>query len=368
MKKYNYDIVVSILDDLNYILLDNVYKNPRTLLNIKDKNGYLYKSTFDNLLRGSKPRLADSRNPYSLLNINLWLNLNKKDFVLKSDKYVNKDDNLIWECTKCNYIWNASWHAIYGLNRGCPCCNGGIRLEYDCVKSDFLQYGYKLLDEKYNNVGQKLSLIDNTGYKYYSSFEVFKRGNKILDKFSKFNPYTIHNINLWCKLNNKSFQLLSEEYIDNIHDLKWKCNLCNEIFYNAWVYVYSDGGCNLCTISKGENRIKQFLKIYNIEYRHQYVFNNCKNKRVLRFDFYLPQYNLCIEFNGKQHYESVDLFGGEEYFELRKKLDKIKFDYCINNNINILVVPYWDYNNIEEILLKELNLNNNNIKIGDLSA
>ncbi len=367
MRRYDYNEVVDLLNDLGYVLLDNTYKNARTLLNIKDNNGYLYKCILDSLLRGGKPRIADSRNPYSIYNIILWLTLNNKDFILLSDKYIGKDDNLIWKCTKCNHIWNTSWHSVFSLGRECPNCNGGVRHEYEFIKSEFLNYGYILLDKEYNNVAQKLSLIDNEGYKYYVRFDVFKRSkNKILDKFSKFNPYTIQNIRLWCNLNQKPFELLSKEYIDNIHDLKWKCNLCNEIFYNAWVYVYGDGGCNLCTISKGENRIKQFLKLYNIEYIHQYVFDNCKNKRVLRFDFYLPQYNLCIEFNGKQHYESVDLFGGEEYLELRKKLDKIKFDYCINNNINILVVPYWDYNNIEEILLKELN--NYNIKAGDLSA
>jgi hypothetical protein len=85
----------------------------------------------------------------------------------------------------------------------------------------------------------------------------------------------------------------------------------------------------------------------------------------------LSEYNICIEYQGEQHYKAVEFFGGKDQFKTQQKLDKIKRDYCKNNNIKLLEIPYWDFNNIEQILLKELNLINinlNNTKAGELSA
>ena len=77
---------------------------------------------------------------------------------------------------------------------------------------------------------------------------------------------------------------------------------------------------------------------------------------MLPFDFYLPQYNCCIEYDGKQHY----LYGGfgNDLLELMniKYRDNIKTNYCQQNNIKLIRIPYWDFDNIEEILKQQLNL------------
>lgn len=64
--------------------------------------------------------------------------------------------------------------------------------------------------------------------------------------------------------------------------------------------------------------------------------------------FYLTDYNLAIEYQGEQHYRPIDYFGGKEKFEVQQKRDNIKRDYCKNNNINLLEIPY--YKNVEEEL------------------
>ena len=63
---------------------------------------------------------------------------------------------------------------------------------------------------------------------------------------------------------------------------------------------------------------------------------------------------MCIEYNGQQHYMPIDYFGGEKHYESQIKHDKIKANYCSNNNINLLIIPYCDVDNIEDILNKEL--------------
>ena len=109
-------------------------------------------------------------------------------------------------------------------------------------------------------------------------------------------------------------------------------------------------GCPICKLSKGENDIKIFLEKNNIKYTPQYKFENCKNKLRLPFDFYLPKYNTCIEYNGLQHYKPIEHFGSIKGFTERQINDKIKMEYCNKNNIPLIVIKYND--NINSILSK----------------
>jgi len=99
-------------------------------------------------------------------------------------------------------------------------------------------------------------------------------------------------------------------------------------------------GCPICQESKGEMTIKLYLDENNIEYDRQKKFTDCLNNRHLSFDFYIPDYNLCIEYDGIQHFEPIDYFGGYDYFYKIKKRDKIKDDYCKNNKIRLVRIKY----------------------------
>ena len=81
-----------------------------------------------------------------------------------------------------------------------------------------------------------------------------------------------------------------------------------------------------------------------------------KKIRPLPFDFYLPDYNTCIEYDGIQHFEVVDYFGGLDGFITTKIRDTIKNEYCKSKNIKLIRIPYWGFDNIENILKKELNI------------
>jgi len=92
--------------------------------------------------------------------------------------------------------------------------------------------------------------------------------------------------------------------------------------------------------SKPEKQIINLLESKKIKYHYQYRFKNCKNKRSLPFDFYLPDYNLIIEYDGQQHFKPIEIFGGEKDFTQRKINDIIKNNYCLANNIKLLRVSY----------------------------
>lgn len=115
-------------------------------------------------------------------------------------------------------------------------------------------------------------------------------------------------------------------------------------------------GCKKCKKSLGELKIMKWLENRNIIYEDEKKFKKCRDKRELPFDFYLPSYNVCIEYNGKQHFEPIDYFGGNKTFESIKARDLIKDKYCLNNSIKLIRIPYWEFNNIEFTLENELNL------------
>jgi len=102
----------------------------------------------------------------------------------------------------------------------------------------------------------------------------------------------------------------------------------------------SGKGCPICNQSKGENIIMNFLSDNNIKYIPQKKFDNCKNINSLPFDFYLPKYNMCIEFDGEQHFKPNIRFGGEIEFIKRVNNDNIKTNFCKNNNIKLLRIKY----------------------------
>ena len=109
--------------------------------------------------------------------------------------------------------------------------------------------------------------------------------------------------------------------------------------------------CN--EISYGEYLIASCLDRHRISYNRQHPFHDCCDKRPLPFDFYLPNYNLAIEFDGLQHMKPIY---GEDAFKTTKLHDAMKNNYCRWNDIDLLRIPYWERDNIEQILIDYLHL------------
>ena len=117
-------------------------------------------------------------------------------------------------------------------------------------------------------------------------------------------------------------------------------------------------GCPKCNESKGEKAIRKYLKISKIEFKSQYKINECKNIRSLPFDFAIFKENGLvglIEYQGEQHFREA-AFGSKTNdpklnFLKIKHRDQIKLNYCQNHGIPLLIIPHWEKQNINEILL-----------------
>lgn len=187
-------------------------------------------------------------------------------------------------------------------------------------------HGHRCKDCAYETKGKNL----RHDIEYVKEYIESVNGNKLLNPEEYKDTFT-RNLDILCSCGNvftTSFSNYSK------HDVN-TCYSCS------------------CKESSGEEYIRKFLELNEIDFIQEKRFVDCRDNKPLPFDFYLPQYNLIIEFDGKQHYEPIF---GDKSFKKTIEHDKVKNQYCENNNINLLRIPYWEGHNIEDIVSKQLNL------------
>lgn len=140
--------------------------------------------------------------------------------------------------------------------------------------------------------------------------------------------------------------IMLDKYNGIVSHNMFQCQKCGHIWKSSLSTVNFCPHCE--KFYKGELAIEKFLQANNIIYESQKRFIDCIDKKTLPFDFYIPRYNVCIEYQGQQHYKPVERFGGEERFVIQQKHDRIKKEYCIKNNIILIEIPYW-YNTEDKI-------------------
>ena len=127
------------------------------------------------------------------------------------------------------------------------------------------------------------------------------------------------------------------------------CKKCDQSFMQTPSKHLFGRGCPHCNLSIGENRIIDFLDENEVSYETQKTFKDCVNVGRLKFDFYIEGLG-CIEFNGKQHYQPVEFFGGVEEFLKNITRDSIKRSYCCTRGIPLHVIKYNE--DVEERMSK----------------
>lgn len=133
------------------------------------------------------------------------------------------------------------------------------------------------------------------------------------------------------------------------------CNDCKIYFLQYPTHHLKGVGCPKCRDSHGERRVRNELERYSVKYETQKTFDGCKSKALLKFDFYLPKYNVCIEYDGEQHFKPCG-FGGigkEESLDNLincMKRDKIKDKFCKDNKIELIRIPYTRIKTVENFI------------------
>lgn len=237
----------------------------------------------------------------------------------------------------------------------CKCNNCGYE-----IQDNYRNLSYKKFRCKYCELLSTSILLKN------NEVEIQRiKGGYVYLKCSKGHLYTQDRRNLLagkkckqCYLENKSYtkdRVITE--IKNIHGDYYKYNFLNfknlhskieieckkgHIFKQKVANHLQGKGCPICRESVGERTIVNFLNKNRIEYVRQKKFDDCKYLSKLAFDFFIPNANLIIEYDGIQHFKPIKLFGGEKEFEKTKIRDQIKNDYCLKNKIELIRISYLD--------------------------
>ena len=307
MKRLTYELVKEFIEGLGYELIDKECIKYYSKLTIKDKDGFYYHVLFKHIKNGHIPNKFYNSNPYSIQNIKTWCILNNKPFEILENKFIDaRHHKYKWKCFKedCQEVFEMTWSHVH---RGCGC-------PYCC--------------------GKKLGLSNCLATKnpdLAAEWHPTKNGE-----------LTPHNVT-----------------VNSGKKIWWKCKDCEHEWYTKIYHRSSGSGCPMCNFSKGENRIKEYLDLNIVRYISQKEFKGLVGvgDGNLSYDFYLPEHNMLIEYQGGQHEQYIPYFHkNKTNFKKQQQYDMLKKEYAKQNNINLLEIWHYDFNNIEIILKKELNI------------
>ena len=250
-------------------------------------------------------------------------------------------------CEKCGYSMVDNYRNLAYKNFKCKYC---VLIS----KSDLIKKG----DVKIEEIkGSDIYLICKNGHKYKQD-----RRNLLSNKYCQ-----------KCYLNSKVIS--KEDVIKKFKDMHGDYYKYDDFedFKNVHSFVditcpkghkfsqkisnhYQGKGCPICRESLGERIISNYLKSKNIEFIRQKKFKDCVYLTYLPFDFYLPELNILIEYDGIQHFQPMKMFGGEEEFNKVQIKDKIKSKFCVDYGIKLIRISYKDniINKINNELIVDL--------------
>lgn len=284
--------------------------------------------------------------------------------MLLSSEYINNKQPLEFLCG-CGEKFTKNWSTIQSL-KTCKCrsCarkdgwkyNRRDREYEEQAYQDFIQLGFIPI-EQIKSVRNKILCIDESGYKGYISLENARLGKHFSVFSLRFNKENLlFNLNNCLKIARVETKALSFEEKERTCDTTVYCQCeCGEFFKTniGLLTTQRKWRCSSCTSAKStlEKATEEYLKELGIEYVPQKKFKGCINPKTnysLKYDFYLPDYNMCIEVDGSQH-DKVSYFGNmtkeqaEQSFKDTQERDIIKNNFCKDNNIQLLRIPYTAY-------------------------
>lgn len=230
---------------------------------------------------------------------------------------------------------------------------------YSKISELILEHGCELLtnEANYLNTSSPIEIMCSCGKVKKTTYKNFMRSKYNCDDcFRESLKLDLATVRDYYRKNGAT--LLSDK-INSSDPLLFKCR-CGSISSKLWTTFKRSGCCNECAISlsKGEEEITHLLIKRQVNFVRQHRFSEDDGICNKPFDFIIKN-ELLIEFDGEQHFKPVDYFGGKDKFTRQGITDKIKNQYCIDNNIPLIRIPYWEFKNIEYILenvLKRYNL------------
>lgn len=373
--KLSFENVKAEFDKRDLILLDKEYIRNNRKMSFMNKEGYKSTITLGNLKYGKSPSYFSKHNPYTIDNIKLFLSKKGEGTILLSTNYINANELLELRCC-CGEVFYRSWVNLMNQTyTTCPKCarqksDARRKVSFDVVRYVFEKNGFTLLAKPEDYLANNTYLLctDKDGYIGYQCYAHLASGHtNVISKFTDNmkEEHIINNINIWANKNNIDSICLGFSDTDKWirRGIKCQCG-CGQIFETSIAsFMNSKNKCDKCASSKSRFEIMtmQWLNDNNIDYISEYIMSDCKDVLPLPFDFYISAQNILIEIDGQGHYHPCNFNQcshekAQATFEITQKHDEIKTKYCQDNNIKLIRIPYWEFdnNNYKEILFTNL--------------
>lgn len=276
---------------------------------------------------------------------------------LISSNYVKYHDKLKLQCS-CGNVFERALSEFKGRKLyKCPECTGAkIKFKYEDIKNDLLSHNIILLEDVYKSNMTNMKIKYSCGFIAYRNYENIRKSNYVCPHCNKkgYGRNTEVIRRELQEITNGEYSLLSEYRTMN-DKIKIIHNNCGNI-YEVTPHNFIDGGnrCPFCNITKGERKILDILENNKLNYIYQYEFDDLLSNKgfPLKFDFavFINNEVILIEYDGEFHY--MEVYEGHD-FEGQKERDELKNQYCKKNNLRLIRIPYWEFDNINEILIKE---------------
>ena len=355
--RYTHDEYKAKLIEKNpHLDMISTYKNSRTKIRVKNtKCNHEWDVKPTSLLLGHDCPVCSGRvrkTHEQFVNEVLEINPNIKIL----GKYTNSLNKVECECLMCGRKWDVQASSLL-QGVGCGNCYGNYLTNKEFIEKLNSIHPHIIPQEEYINGMTEIGfqcLFDKTYYVAKPKYVVRNEYACCPTCESKANSLrqTWTNQHYIDELQRVTKTIISvDEYIKYNSKIKHKCLKCSCEWYTSPASILKFPRCPKCDGSRGERKISDILDSFCITYELQKKFIGLKYKNPLAYDFYLPSYDLLIEYDGEFHYQPI--FGIEKY-KIEQSRDLLKNNFAKENNYRLLRIPYWDYDNIETILCTNL--------------
>lgn len=256
-------------------------------------------------------------------------------------KYVNRQTPILHRCKIDGYEWYTKPNSILS-GCGCPMCSGKKKTT-ESFKDELalINPSIEIVGEYINSATSVHCLCKVDQYEWDAFPQNLLRGCGCPQcaglKHKTHEEYVLELSSI-----NSNIEVVGQ-YINARTKILHRCKLDGATWMADPHHVLSGKcWCPRCGVSIGEQSIYDYLTKRQVLFVPQYTFIDCKNVRCLPFDFYLSELNACIEYDGIQHFQAIDFFGGEPTLKERMNNDRIKTEYCNIKNIPLLRIRYDD--------------------------
>lgn len=358
-KLSNDDFLERIKNSLNDIKILSEYQGSKSKIKCECKKcGNKWETEARNLLRGNGCPVCNKSNP-KLTTEQYKIQLKKiNPNIIVVGEYTGNGNKITCKCKICGYEWYPFASTIKS-GHGCPNCKAlKDRLSKEEFKNRVRENNpnFEILGE-YQNQETKIKVrCLRCDTELLVSPQGLMKGKDVCKSCYR-KSLLISNEEYKIRLKeNNPYVAYVEEYKGIDEKIDVKCLICGNVWKCTPARVLNGTGCPLCCLSKGEKEIAKILTKHNIIYVQQKKYKGLigLGYGALSYDFYLPTYNLLIEYQGKQHEMPIDYFDGEVGFKTRQEHDCRKKQYAKEHNIQLLEI--WYNENIEQKLKETLNL------------